>query len=122
MRLPNQFLVYVSDAASAATFYGELFGMQAEMLSSRYAIFDLGGGVVLALWGRRGRTADTSTGPTFEVGLLVEGGSPKILEIYDEWVDKGVEILEEPSEGVFGMTFTAADLDGNRLRVAPVDH
>ncbi|MDH6284669.1 VOC family protein [Prescottella agglutinans] len=122
MRLPNQFLVYVSDAASAAAFYGELFGMQAEMLSSRYAVFDLGGGVVLALWGGKARTAETAPAPAFEVGLLVDGGNQKIREVYDEWVAKGVEILEEPSEDVFGLTFVAADLDGNRLRVAPIDH
>ncbi|MGF7123276.1 VOC family protein [Rhodococcus sp. TAF43] len=121
MRLPNQFLIYVSDTASSAAFYGELFGMQAQMLSHRYAIFDLGGGVVLALWGGKTRTADAPSVPAFEVGLLVEGGSPKIREIYDEWLDKGVEILEEPCEDVFGLTFVAADLDGNRLRVAPVD-
>ncbi|WJJ14315.1 VOC family protein (plasmid) [Prescottella equi] len=122
MRLPNQFLVYVSDVASAAAFYGELFGMQAQMLSHRYAIFDLGGGVVLALWGGKTRTAEAPPAPAFEVGLLVEGGSLKIREIYDEWVDKGVEVVEEPSEDVFGLTFVAADLDGNRIRVAPAEH
>ncbi|OYD60793.1 VOC family protein [Rhodococcus sp. OK302] len=120
MRLPNQFLIYVSDAASAAAFYGELFGIQAQMLSHRYATFELGG-VVLALWGGKARTAGTPPVPAFEVGLLVEGGSPKIREIYDEWLGKGVEMVEEPSEDVFGLTFVAADLDGNRLRVAPVD-
>ncbi len=47
MRLPNQFLIYVSDAASAAAFYGELFDAKPEVLSPRYMTFDLGGGVVL---------------------------------------------------------------------------
>lgn len=121
MRLPNQFLIYVSDTASSAAFYSELFGMQAQMLSHRYAIFDLGCGIVLALWGRKTRTADATPSPTFEVGILVDGGSTQIRQIYTEWRDKGVEMLEEPSEDVFGLTFVAADLDGNRIRVAPAD-
>ncbi|WP_257230627.1 hypothetical protein [Rhodococcus qingshengii] len=58
MRLPNQFLIYVSDAASAAAFYGELFDAKPEVLSPRYMTFDLGGGVVLALWSGKSRDLD----------------------------------------------------------------
>ena len=53
MPLPNQFLVRVSDTAMAVAFYRELFGAEATMLSDRYAIFELGDGVVLALWSEK---------------------------------------------------------------------
>ncbi|MBT2265715.1 VOC family protein [Rhodococcus erythropolis] len=122
MRLPNQFLIYVSDAASAAAFYGELFDATPEVLSPRYMTFDLGGGVVLALWSGKSRDLDPTTPRNFEVGILVDGGSSEIRAIHDEWVAKGVEVVEEPNEDVFGLTFVISDLDGNRLRVAPSDH
>ncbi|WP_211192446.1 hypothetical protein [Actinoplanes sp. TBRC 11911] len=34
---------------------------------------------------------------------------------------KGVTILHEPHDAGFGLTFLAADPDGNRIRVAPKD-
>ncbi|GGU04057.1 hypothetical protein GCM10010244_32380 [Streptomyces coeruleorubidus] len=34
---------------------------------------------------------------------------------------KGVKILREPHDAGFGLTFLAADPDGNRIRVAPQD-
>ncbi|WP_424805495.1 VOC family protein [Rhodococcus sp. 27YEA15] len=115
-------MVYVRDAASSAAFYGELFGAEPEILSSRYMTFDLGGGVVLALWSGKSREVDPAAPRGFEIGLVVDGGSREIRAIYDEWVGKGVEVLEEPAEDVFGLTFVIADLDGNRIRVAPADH
>lgn len=38
-----------------------------------------------------------------------------------QWNSKGVTILREPYDAGFGLTFLAADPDGNRIRVAPQD-
>ena len=100
MRLPNQFLIYVSDAASAAAFYGELFDAKSEVLSPRYMTFDRGGGVVRALWSGKSRDLDPATPRNFEVGILVDGGSSETRAIYDEWVAKSVEVVEELNEDV----------------------
>ena len=45
----------------------------------------------------------------------------QVQETYDAWVAKGVRVIEEPHEAVFGTTFVVADPDGNRVRVAPID-
>lgn len=121
MPLPNQFLVRVSDTAMAVAFYRELFGAEATMLSDRYAIFELGDGVVLALWSEKASELSRDGLPRFEIGILVDDDA-QTRALHEEWVDKGVEIVEPPREDVFGLTFVAQDLDGNRIRVAPADH
>ncbi len=50
------------------------------------------------------------------------GAQMSFAGTHDEWVAKGVEVVEEPNEDVFGLTFVISDLDGNRVRVAPADH
>lgn len=39
--------------------------------------------------------------------------------IYAAWAGKGVGIVEEPQDDVFGRTFVIADPDGNLIRVSP---
>lgn len=58
---------------------------------------------------------------TSEVCLNLPGGPARIQEQYDRWRELGVDIVQEPHQDVFGLTFVARDLDGNLLRVAPVD-
>jgi predicted enzyme related to lactoylglutathione lyase len=36
-------------------------------------------------------------------------------------VDKGVTVVEEPHDEVFGRTFVVTDPDGNLIRVSPID-
>jgi len=119
--LPNQFLVSVADTSMAAAFYGELLGVPAEILSPRYATFELTGGVVLALWSGDHRATDPNAPKGFEIGFLTADGDAGVRRIHEQWVSAGVEIVEDLHEDVFGTTFVAADLDGNRLRVAPTD-
>ena len=52
---------------------------------------------------------------------MVPGGSSTIDEVYKTWVVKGVRVVEEPHDDVFGRTFVMADPDGNLIRVSPVD-
>jgi len=120
MTAPNMFIVYVTDAPASARFYGELFDMKPVFESPRFIAFDLGGGVQLALW--RG-VDDDSLGTvtrTSEV-CLTRGDAGTIDELHRDWVAKGVRIVMEPHDEVFGRTFLATDPDGNLIRVAPVD-
>ncbi len=41
--------------------------------------------------------------------------------VYKEWTAKGVTVVEEPHNDVFGRTFMISDPDGNLIRVSPVD-
>lgn len=121
MTTPNMFIVYVRDAAAAARFYGDLFDMKPVFESPRFIAFDLGGGIQLAVWSGA-EEGFSFTGPrTSELCLTLPGGRQEIDNHFRTWVDKGVEVVKEPHDAVFGRTFVVADLDGNLIRVAPVD-
>lgn len=52
---------------------------------------------------------------------MVPGPPEAIDEIFTSWVSKGVHVVNEPHDAVFGRTFVITDPDGNLIRVSPVD-
>lgn len=48
-------------------------------------------------------------------------GMSAVDEIFTNWVAKGVHVVAEPHDDVFGRTFVVTDPDGNLIRVSPVD-
>lgn len=52
---------------------------------------------------------------------MVPGAASAVDEIFTSWVSKGVHVVEEPYDAVFGRTFVITDPDGNLIRVSPVD-
>lgn len=116
---PYMFIIYVSDAPSSATFYSDLLGLTPVFESPRFIAFELPGGVQLAVWSG----ADASGSAQFrtnELCLCLEEAE-QIDEKCADWTSRGVRIVTEPYDDVFGRTFVAADPDGNLIRVAPVD-
>jgi predicted enzyme related to lactoylglutathione lyase len=118
---PNLFLVYVQDAAKAAAFYSDLFEIQPSFTSPRYIAFEVAPGVLFAVWTGHNEHAVPSTPRVSEVGLMVFGGAARIDDMHAQWMKKGVRVVEEPHDEVFGRTFVVADPDGNLIRVSPVD-
>ncbi|WP_045746869.1 VOC family protein [Actinoplanes rectilineatus] len=115
-------IVYVNDAPAAARFYGDLLGLSPSLETSGYITFELGPGAELALWSGQFEDLSPDVPRTSEVCLAIEGGSPdEINAVFKQWQAKGVLILHEPHDAGFGLTFLAADPDGNRIRVAPKD-
>ncbi|MFI1461482.1 VOC family protein [Nocardia carnea] len=121
MTTPNMFIVYVRDAAAAARFYGDLFEMKPVFETPRFIAFDLGGGIQLAVWSGVEEGFSFTGSRTSELCLALPGGPEEIDNHFRKWVDKGVDIVAEPYDEVFGRTFVVADPDGNLIRVAPVD-
>ncbi|MGW0431825.1 VOC family protein [Micromonospora sp. NPDC003197] len=113
------FIVYVNDAPAAARFYGDLLQMKPDFETPGYISFKLGSGADLALWGGQFDGLTPAVPRTSEVWLALPGGSDEIDQTYREWQAKGVKVLQEPVDAVFGRTFVVADPDGNRIRVAP---
>ncbi|MEV4351290.1 VOC family protein [Actinoplanes sp. NPDC049596] len=115
-------IVYVNDAPAAARFYGDLLGLSPTLETPGYITFALGPGADLALWSGQFEELSPEVPRTSEVCLAIEGGQPEeITAIFKQWQAKGVTILTEPHDVGFGLTFLAADPDGNRIRVAPKD-
>ena len=108
-------------AASSAIMFNappERAGMPA---SIEEVSFELGGGVWLSLWSRSDVDLAANPPRTSEICLAVEDAPAAVDAIYETWRAKGVRIVAEPSDEVFGRTFVAADPDGNLIRVAPID-
>ena len=121
MPAPNLFLIGVRDAEAATAFYSDLFEIEPTFVSPRYVAFEAAPGVLFALCtGYRERAVPT-TPRTSEVGLMVPGPPEAIDAIFTSWVAKGVHVVDEPHDAVFGRTFVVADPDGNLIRVSPVD-
>ena len=113
-------IVYVNDAPAAARFYGDLLDMSPSFETPGYITFDLGPGADLAVWSGQFEDLSPDVPRTSEVCLAIGGGGPdEVIAIFKQWQSKGVTILQEPHDAGFGLTFLAADPDGNRIRVAP---
>ncbi|NEA97725.1 VOC family protein [Streptomyces sp. SID13726] len=112
-------IVYVNDAPAAARFYGDLLGLSPSFETPGYITFALGPGADLALWSGQFEDLSPDVPRTSEVCLAIDPGSDDLDAIFEQWQSKGVTILREPHDLGFGLTFLAADPDGNRIRVAP---
>lgn len=121
MPTPNLFLVYVTDTEASTAFYRDLFDMEPDMITPRYVPFTVAPGVLFALWSGDAESVARATTRTSEVGLMVPGSAKAVDAVYDEWTAKGITVVEEPHDAVFGRTFVIADPDGNLIRVSPVD-
>ncbi|MGO1908742.1 MAG: VOC family protein [Brevibacterium linens] len=121
MTAPNLFLIYVTDAERSTAFYSDLFGMEPEMVTPRYVPFAVAPGVLFALWSGASEALESEPARTSEVGLMVPGSAAAVDELFEEWTAKGVTVITEPHNAVFGRTFVIADPDGNLIRVSPID-
>jgi predicted enzyme related to lactoylglutathione lyase len=52
---------------------------------------------------------------------MVPGSASAVDEVFANWVSKGVRVVDEPYDAVFGRTFVVSDPDGNLIRVSPID-
>ena len=121
MPAPNLFLIYVTDVERATEFYSDLFDIHPVMTTPRYVAFEIAPGVLFSLWSGAADAISAATSRTSEVGLMIPASKESVDAVYKEWVAKGVTVVEEPHNDVFGRTFMISDTDGNLIRVSPVD-
>jgi predicted enzyme related to lactoylglutathione lyase len=113
---PNFILLYVDNPTASAEFYSGLLGRKPVEAAPTFAMFALESGVMLGLWSRR----------TVEPAPLAAGGSEiafsvadktAVQKLHTEWRNRGLHIIQPPTDMDFGHTFTAVDPDDHRLRV-----
>ena len=109
--------LYVADASASARFYAGLLGVEPVEASPTFAMFILGSGLGLGLWGRDGvRPAPAAGGGGGEIGFRAENAAA-VDAAHAKWRAKGATIVFPPTDLDFGRSFVALDPDGHRLRV-----
>lgn len=116
MTNPNFILAYVADAPKSAALYSRLLNAEPVESSPNWAMFAFPNGLALGLWSRDEVEPKATLPGGTEIGFPVESDAA-VQTTRDAWAALGLKILQEPTRMDFGLTFTAADLDGHRLRV-----
>ncbi len=113
---PNFILAYVADAPKSAALYSKLLGAEPVEASPNWAMFAFPNGLALGLWSRNEVEPKATLPGGSEIGFPVESDEA-VARTREAWASLGLKILQEPTRMDFGLTFTAADPDGHRLRV-----
>lgn len=114
---PNFILLYVNDPAESAAFYADLLGKTPVEASPTFALFALDSGVMLGLWSRHTVEPSPSAMPGSSEIAFSLASVELVRAAYDDWLRRGMTILQEPTDMDFGTTFVALDPNGHRLRV-----
>ncbi|CAN7351486.1 VOC family protein [Caballeronia sp. LjRoot31] len=114
---PNFIILYVDNPSVSANFYAGLLGKTPVESSPAFAMFILESGLKLGLWSRHTvEPAATAAPGGGELAFPVKD-SDSVHSLFADWVRRGLEIIQRPTEMDFGFTFVALDPDGHRLRV-----
>jgi predicted enzyme related to lactoylglutathione lyase len=110
-------LLYVENPPASAGFYADLLGCPIRENSPTFAMLPLSEGVMLGLWSRKTvePAANVQAGAS-EVAFTVESAAA-VEATFADWKKRGLNVLQEPVQMDFGVTFVATDPDGHRLRV-----
>jgi hypothetical protein len=109
-------LLYVADVPASATLYARLLDLAPVESAPTFALFVMPNGFKLGLWARH-EIEPRATLPGGSELCIALDSDEAVRAARDAWVGLGLRILQEPTNMDFGYTFTAADMDGHRLRV-----
>ena len=114
---PTTIILYVRNALTSAQFYTELLGRQPVEAHPNFAMLELTPGMMIGLWSRHD-VAPAAINPSGSCELAITvADHDAVLAMHRAWSQRGLPILQAPTQLDFGFTFTAADPDGHRLRV-----
>lgn len=117
MPTPSLTILYVHSPEASAAFYERLLGTAPVETSATFAMFVFPSGLRLGLWARHTvEPATTTAGGGGELTFTV-ASADLVDATRAQWQEKGLPILQEPTQMDFGRTFVALDPDGHRLRV-----
>jgi len=116
---PNFLLFYVASPVESAAFYARILGREPIEASPGFALFALDSGLKLGLWVRTGVEPAVNGVAQHASGELAFA-VPDVAAVqaaHQAWLALGIPMLQAPTQMDFGLTFTAVDPDGHRLRV-----
>lgn len=114
---PNFVILYVDSPPTSAGFYTGLLGKAPVESSPTFAMFELDTGVMLGLWSRHTvEPAATAAAGSGEIAFVV-ADADAVRSTHADWAQRGLKIVQTPTDLDFGHTFVALDPDGHRLRV-----
>ncbi|WP_112663908.1 VOC family protein [Microvirga flavescens] len=113
----NFTLLYVDNPERSAAFYADLLDLVPVEASPTFAMFVMKSGSRLGLWSRHHvKPAAVVTGGGGELVCALDNENA-VRARHADWVNRGLEIAQAPTELDFGLTFVALDPDGHRLRI-----
>jgi predicted enzyme related to lactoylglutathione lyase len=115
----NWILLYVTDTLASAQFYSRLLGVDPVAMPKSptdFVMFSLPSGWTLGLW-QKDEVEPKATSPGGTEISFTEGNADAVKKRHADWARDGIKIAQEPTKMDFGLTFTALDPDGHRLRV-----
>ena len=113
----NFILLYVDNPEVSARWYADLLGRPPVEASPTFVMFPLNSDLMLGLWSRHHVEPPAVGSPGASEIAFTKPDADAVRSTYADWVERGVRIAQPPTAMDFGFTFTAADLDGHRLRV-----
>ncbi|MFH6781248.1 MULTISPECIES: VOC family protein [Methylobacterium] len=117
MLQPTYTLLYVDDPEASGRVYAALLGRAPVEAGPTFVLFAFEGGMRLGLWSRHTVVpAAAASGGGAEVAFTVADDAA-LEATHAAWAERGLPILQPPTEMDFGRTFVALDPDGHRLRV-----
>lgn len=116
MTPPNFMILYVENALASAAFYERILGKAPLESAPTFVTFSLESGMMLGLWSETIKPTPEVMGGSCELAFVVHS-KDAVQSLYEKWREDGVGIIQEPTQMVFGYTFTAIDPDSHRLRV-----
>lgn len=108
--------LYVADAEKSAGLYTQLLGTKPVSASPDFAMYVLPSGLKFGLWAR-GDVQPPVTGTGGGEICFSVTGDAEVTPSLETWKNLGLRIIQQPTKMDFGLTFTAEDPDGNRLRL-----
>ena len=108
-------LAYVDDVPRSAALYGKLLGLEPAESSPNFVMFALPNQVRFGLWARRDVQPVATKAGGIELAFTLESDAA-VYAAMAAWKALGLTVVQPPTKMDFGLTFTATDPDGHRLR------
>jgi catechol 2,3-dioxygenase-like lactoylglutathione lyase family enzyme len=108
-------LLAVRDPLTSGDLYARILGREPVEKASTFVMFVLPNGLKLGLW-KADEIVPAAKAPGGVELSLTMPDAAALSALREEWAGYGLSILQEPTQMDFGLTFTAEDSDGHRLR------